>query len=185
MHFLTLETSRLILKGFSPEDMKYVFDNLPRPEIMKLLGHRHDEEYLKEEYKHKNGYASYNRSFKLFLLIDKESGLIIGRCGLHNWNKDHKRAEIGYVMTEESFKRKGLMSEAVKAILNCGFSELGLNRIEAMVGTENEASLKLLERNRFTREGLLRQHVLINDTYEDSALFSLLRSEYYGQGNPA
>jgi ribosomal-protein-alanine N-acetyltransferase len=110
MNFQTIETSRLILKGLSPDDMKYIFKNLTEPRIKEILGHRSEEAYLKEENKHKNGYSSYNRSFKLFLLIDKESGLIIGRCGLHNWNVGHNRAEIGYVMEDDSFKRKGIMS---------------------------------------------------------------------------
>lgn len=86
--------------------MKNIFENLPKTEIKKILGHRSDEDYKKEELKHKKGYASYNRSFLLFLLTDKESNNIIGRCALHNWNVEHKRAEIGYIMEYENFKRK-------------------------------------------------------------------------------
>lgn len=176
--FKILETERLVLKGLSPDDMKYIFENLTRSEIKKVLGHRSEEDYQKEENKYKNGYSSYNRSFILFLLTDKESGKIIGRCGLHNWNKEHKRAEIGYVMEDEDFKRKGLMTEAVHAIINYGFTKLNLNRIEALVGIENTPSLKLMEKNNFIREGVLRQRVLISGGYEDSALFSKLFEEY-------
>ena len=97
MNFETIETKRLILKGITADDMNYIFENLTKPEIKKILGHRSEEDYLKDEYKHKNGYSSYNRSFILFLLTAKKSNKIIGRCGLHNWNKEHKRAELGYV----------------------------------------------------------------------------------------
>lgn len=174
----TIETSRLILKGFSPEAMNHVFTQYPKPEIMKTLGHLSEEDYLKEEHKHRNGYSSYNRSFILFLLIDKTSGQTIGRCGIHNWNVDHRRAEIGYHMQDENFKRKGLMTEAVGAIIKYGFDRMNLQRLEALVSTENIPSLRLMEKYNFVKEGLLRQHYYINNKYEDSLFFSKLYSEY-------
>lgn len=107
INFEVIETNRLILKGLSPDNMKCVFEKFSKPEIKRILGHQSEEDYIKEERKHKNGYSSYNRSFILFLLTDKASDSIIGRCGLHNWNIEHCRAEIGYVMTKENFKMKG------------------------------------------------------------------------------
>lgn len=178
MNLKTIETARLLLKGLTPEDMKYIFTNLTKPGIKEILGHRSEEDYLREENKHKNGYSSYNRSFKLFLLMDKDSGLIIGRCGIHNWNMEHNRAEIGYVMEDDSFKWKGLMSEAVSTIIDYGFSELKLNRIEALVGFGNVPSIRIMEKNNFKREGILRQHSRVADKYEDSILFSRLYNEY-------
>lgn len=178
MNFTTIETERLLLKGLSPEDMSAIFNDLPKSEIKEILGHRSEEDYQKEEYKHLNGYSSYNRSFKLFLLVHRESGLIIGRCGLHNWNQDNKRAEIGYVMHDDAFRQKGLMSEAVKAILDYGFKELNLNRIEALVGVSNIPSIKILENHNFQKEGILRQHVYVSGNFEDSILFSKLFDEH-------
>lgn len=179
MNFEIIETERLILKGLSPFDMKRIFENYSKAEIKKLLGHRSEEEYQKEEYKQRNGYSTYNRRFRLFLLTDKASELIIGRCGFHNWNEEHKRAEIGYVMSGDAYKRKGLMSEAVEAIIRHGFDNMGLNRIEALVGSANIPSLRIMEKYNFIKEGLLRQHVQISGQYEDSILFSKLRDEYF------
>ena len=178
MNFVTIETNRLLLKGISSEVMNHIFNSLSKPAIKELLGHRSEEEYLQEEHKFKNGYSSYNRSFLLFLLIDKELNKIVGRCGIHNWNKDHKRAEIGYNMQDDSFKRKGLMKEAVNAIIDYGFNELKLHRLEALVGANNIASLKIMERFDFVKEGLLRQHFYIDGKYEDSIMFSVLGEEY-------
>ena len=145
MNFETIKTKNLILKGLSPDDMKSIFETHSKEEIKKILGHRSEEDFLKEENKHKNGFSSYNRSFKLFLLVDKSSDSIIGKCGIHNWNMEHKRAEIGYVMEDENYKRKGLMSEALGAIIEYGFTKLNLHRIEALVGTGNTASLRIME----------------------------------------
>jgi ribosomal-protein-alanine N-acetyltransferase len=180
IHFQNIETSRLYLKGLSPEVMNYIFNSHSKSEIMEILGHRSEEDYLKEEHKNKNGYASYNRSFMLFLIIHKKTSQIIGRCGLHNWNDEHKRAEIGYVMDDEQFKRLGLMTEAVGAVIDYGFHVLNLHRIEAMVGTKNTASLKIMEKFHFIQEGLLREHYFISGNYEDSLVFSKLKTEFIG-----
>lgn len=178
LNFEILETSRMTLKGLSPTGMNYIFEHLTKPEIMAVLGHRSEEDYQTDAHKQKHGFSSYNRSFLLFLLEDKATGKIIGRAGLHNWNKEHKRAEIGYVMEDEDSKRRGLMTEAVQAIIAHGFNVLGLNRIEALVGVNNAPSLRLMEKNGFTQEGLLRQHHFMDGSFEDTALFSKLRVEY-------
>ena len=180
---IILETKRLTLKGFTPKDMTFIFGNYSKKEIKEILGHRSEEDYQKEEYKQKNGYAAYNRSFLLFMLIEKESNTIIGRCGLHNWNVEHKRAELGYNIVDENFKRKGLMTEAVSTIIEYGFNQLKLHRIEALVGSNNIPSIKIIEKHRFINEGLLRQHYYICDKYEDSILFSKLHSEYINELN--
>lgn len=181
MNFETIETKNLLLKGLSPNDMKSIFENHSKAEIKNLLGHRSEEDFLKEESKYKNGYSSYNRSFKLFLIIDKSSNTIIGRCGIHNWNVEHKRAEIGYVMEEESYKRKVLMTEALGAIIEYGFTKLNLNRIEALVGIGNTASLRLMEKYNFVKEGVLRQHYFTAGKFEDSVMFSKLCDEYMNE----
>lgn len=178
MNLVIIETSRLVLKGISSDDMKYIFENLPKPEIKKILGHRSEEDYRKEENKHKKGYSSYNRRFILFLLSDKGSNNIIGRCALHNWNMEHKRAEIGYIMEDEGYKRKGFMTEAVNAIIDYGFNKMNLNRIEALVGIGNVPSLRIMEKYNFKREGVLRQHCHVSNKFEDSVLFSKLYCEY-------
>lgn len=175
---IIIETKRLILKGLSPQDMTFIFNNYSKDEIKKILGHHSEEEFKKEEHKQKNGYSTYNRSFLLSLLTDKASDSVIGRCGLHNWNAEHRRAEIGYNITDENYKRKGLMTEAVGAIIGYGFNKLKLNRIEALVGSNNIPSLKIMEKYHFIKEGLLRQHDFQNDKYEDSVVFSKLYSEY-------
>lgn len=177
--FPTIETPRLILKLIFSDEMFRIFNTLSKEEVMKILGHRTEADYDKEYSKHINGYSSYNRKFIMFLLADKQTGMIIGRCGIHNWNKDNHRAEIGYHIEDELYKRKGLMSEAVKAVIHYAFTELKLNRLEAMVGVDNAPSLKIIENNGFTKEGRLRQHVAEGDAFQDSFTFSILASEYY------
>ncbi|HMR89720.1 MAG TPA: GNAT family protein [Saprospiraceae bacterium] len=175
---IIIGTKRLKLTGFSPQDMTHIFENNSKDEIKRILGHRTEEDYQKAEFKFKKGFASYNRTFILFLLSEIASNNIIGQCGFHNWNEEHKRAEIGYHISDERYKEKGFMTEAVGAIIDCGFKELKLHRIEALVGSNNIPSLKIIKNHHFTQEGLLRQHYLVDDKYEDSVVYSLLYDEY-------
>ncbi len=177
MKLESLTTPRIILKIFSPEDFIYVFENYSENEIKKILGHHSDEEYLKEKNKYENGYTTYNRSFKYFQIIEKESNVIIGGCGFHNWYPDHRRAELGYVITKEEYKGKGIMSEVLETVIDYGFKKMNLHRIEALIGTQNIPSLKLVAKFKFVKEGVLRQHYFVNNQFEDSVIFSKLVTE--------
>jgi len=70
------------------------------------------------------------------------------------------------------------MTEAFQKIIHYGFDVMKLNRIEAFVSPQNEASIKLLKKFNFVEEGLLRKHYFKNNIMEDSLVCSLLRSEY-------
>ena len=70
------------------------------------------------------------------------------------------------------------MNEAVSSIIDYGFNELNLHRIEALVGSNNIPSLKIIESHHFIKEGLLRQHYFVEDKFEDSIVFSILQNEY-------
>ena len=171
---IILETDRLTLQGYSPAELIYLFESCGKDDIMKKLGHRTEEDYQQEFYKYTNGYTTYNRSFILFLLIETGTGTIMGRCALHNWNKEHKRAEIGYDISDLTYRQKGFMTEAVKAIISYGFTTLRLHRIEALVGSQNIPSLKIMEKNQFRKEGLLRQHYYSSGRYDGTIVFSKL-----------
>lgn len=102
---------------------------------------------------------------------------IIGTCGFHNWKKEHARAEIGYEM-DPRYWGQGLMREAVLAILEYGFTEMGLNRVEAFVTAGNVKSLSFLERNGFIREGTLRQYEWARGCHQDQWICSLLKQDW-------
>jgi len=177
MELEQLETQRLILKKLTPEILADLFANSPDPEIKKLLGLNSDEELLIEKRKSEGGYKTYDRTIVSFVLVLKDTNEVIGRGGFHNWYKDHFKAELGYTLNKDVYKRNGFMTEAVNAILKYGFETMQLNRIEACIGTQNIASLSLIKKFGFTREGLLRQHYVRDGEIQDSFLFSLLKED--------
>lgn len=178
MEFEYIETERLLLRKFTPEDLKYIFSSYSREEANKILGFASDEEFDKFKAKSDGGFVTYDRTVVHFRLIVKSTNEIIGGGGFHNWYAMHRRAELGYMLSFDKDKQKGYMSEAVEALLHYGFTTMNLNRIEAFINPNNIASLALIKKFGFKKEGQLRQHFVTDGTAEDSIIFALLREEY-------
>lgn len=177
MNFETYKTERLILKKTGVNELNHLFENCTEAEVSAQLGLGSSEEYLKEKRRYEKGYSDFGRSILSFLLLDKNNSNVIGKCGYHNWIADHHRAEIGYALTREDYKQKGLMTEALKLVIDYGFNTMNLNRIEACVAPDNLPSIKLLQKFNFKEEGVLRMHYFINGRYEDSIMYSLLKKD--------
>lgn len=177
MQFEFLETARLQLKIFRPEHFAYIFSNFSAEQAMLQLGLKTIEDYEREKRKSDTGFVSYDRTLLHFKLIVKDGGNVIGGGGFHNWSQLHRRSEFGYALTEETAKRKGYMTEAALAMIAYGFNKLNLNRMEAFVSPQNQASLRLITKLGFKQEGIMREHFIREEQPEDSVIFALLKSE--------
>lgn len=177
----TLYTERLILQPVTPAFIRHLFATQTEGEIKRSLG-TDDAGYNKYKEMYEGGMETYQISFCYFLLKSKQNNLAIGECGFHTWNKKHARAEIFYSIRNGTDKRQGYMKEALPVVLQFGFDELGLHRIEGLVAAWNVPSIKLLYGCGFTREGTMRQDYLYNGQYEDSDCYSLLRDEWLDGG---
>ncbi len=100
----------------------------------------------------------------------KCSDELIGIIGFNDIHPGHK-ASISYFLSPE-YWGKGLMTEAMQAVLNYGFEILELNRIDAQVMIGNEQSVKLLLRCGFSYEALLRDFLCRDDRYYDVELYA-------------
>ena len=70
------------------------------------------------------------------------------------------------------------MTEALRTVIQNGFGRMGLNRIDALVYTENDRSILLLQRLGFQEEGILRDFFYLNGRFYDHYLLSLLQREW-------
>jgi ribosomal-protein-alanine N-acetyltransferase len=122
--------------------------------------------------------ASYDRRESIFWCITlKGEDAVIGSCCFWNFSLGFHCAEIGYEL-HRAYWRKGVMAEAISAIVTYGFTKLGLHRIEANPLAGNVASRKLLLKLGFTYEGNLRQRVFFRDQFLDQHYFGLLKDEW-------
>lgn len=176
MTFEILETSRLLLRKVTPDVYAFIYANYSDQECINFLGLNSIEELNIEKEKFQKGLSAYDRTFLYFSLIEKETKKVIGMCGFVRHYAAHFRAEFGYALFNDSSKNKGFMSEVSQLIINYGLEQMDLHRIEAMVGTENIPSLKIIEKLGFEKEGVMKQHYLRNGIFEDSVIFSIIRA---------
>ena len=111
------------------------------------------------------------------IILDEVS---VGRIGLHHLSSQNKNAAIGYWLTKNA-EGKGIMARSCKALINYGFRELCLRRIEIKAAVDNVRSRAIPEKFNFTKEGILRQAELVNNKFLDLVLYSVISDEWIEQ----
>lgn len=106
-----------------------------------------------------------------------ETGRIIGTIGFMWIQDDNAAAEVGYSLAREYWGR-GLMTEALRAVLQYGFDGLSLNRIEAQHETDNPASGAVMRKCHMRHEGTLRSRLYNKGRYVDVELYAILRQDF-------
>jgi ribosomal-protein-serine acetyltransferase len=106
-----------------------------------------------------------------------EAGRIAGVIGFHEIDRPHAQVGIGYWVAEDR-QGRGIVTRAVEALVAIAFDELGLNRVEIHVATENARSRAIPERLGFRHEGVLRQAERLYDRFVDLDAYSLIASEW-------
>jgi ribosomal-protein-alanine N-acetyltransferase len=119
--------------------------------------------------------AKAHPRIEYYLAIASQDDRLIGfaRLGLGGV----QAAKLGYAIAAD-FWGKGYGTDAVRTMLSFAFNELRLHRVTAAIGPDNKASITLVERLGFTREGHLRDHVFTNGSWRDSILYSVLTTEW-------
>lgn len=125
--------------------------------------------------KMEEGFAA--RTLFQWVVADAGSDHLMGTVTLFCWDRDNRRAEVGYVLSRAHWGR-GYAQEAVRAALRFAFTAMDVWRVEADVHPDNAASLRLLERLGFRREGYLRTRWWVGGEPSDSVVLGLLRDEF-------
>ena len=107
-----------------------------------------------------------------------ETGQLIGSCQLHSINFVNRTAELQIRIGSPADRGKGHGTEAVRLLLQFGFSDLNLNRIHLHVFAGNPRAIAAYEKCGFVREGLLRQGAFVDGQYIDVVVMGILREEY-------
>lgn len=102
---------------------------------------------------------------------------LIGTCGFNDWSKAHRWAELTFDLARNHWG-KGLMRQAVAAVLRWTYRQDRVDRVHAFVRVDNERSQRLLERSGFVREGRLRSFRVCRGKPHDFYVYGLLRSDW-------
>ncbi len=178
-HFPSLTTNRLLLRHILPDDAEALFAILSDEEAMEFYGNEPHQSLddTRELIRQIQARYAQREALRWGITLPGED-ILIGSCGLFHFDVGFDRAETGYELNRP-FWGKGMMTEAMSAILTFGFRELGLHRVEAIIDIANERSKRLLLKLGFTYEGNLRQRFPFRDHYEDEHYFGLLKDEWH------
>ena len=108
-----------------------------------------------------------------FVILDAQTGQLLGGCGLSQINRTHNFANLGY-WVRTSRTGRGIATAAVRLLAQFGFERLGFTRLEIVVSAANRASRRVAEKAGATREGVLRNRLAVGDVIHDAVAFSLI-----------
>jgi [ribosomal protein S5]-alanine N-acetyltransferase len=172
--FPLLTTSRLVLREVTQEDAPEVFAFRSDAQAMKYIGKPaatsiNDAKELIQKFI--DGLAS-NEAITWGITLSGDPK-VVGTIGFWRMNKDHYRAEVGYMLHPDHWN-KGIISEALSEVIRFGFEKLNFHSIEANLTPENSGSVRVLEKAGFKKEAHFRENYFFNGVFSDTAVYSIL-----------
>jgi RimJ/RimL family protein N-acetyltransferase len=111
-----------------------------------------------------------------YAVTDAGNGVLMGAVAL-TIDPAHERGELGYWLGVPYWNR-GYCTEASRAVVDFGFTQLGLHRVQARYLTRNPASGRVMQKLGMQPEGVHRHAMRKNDRFEDLAMYAILADEW-------
>ncbi len=175
--FPEMETERLLLTRMDLRFVEEKFELRTNLDVMRYFDRPIPTRIEEVRTKIEEGVQSMEEGKALlWAIVSKESKDFLGDVGFWRMDVEHAFAEIGYALLPAHWQ-KGIMSEALSAILPYAFQHMGLHRIEANVNVDNIASSTLLVRAGFQKEAHFRENYYYNGRFLDSHIYGLLEKD--------
>lgn len=171
--FPVLETERIILRRISIEDAEELFVLRTDKDVMKYID-RPRPQVVEGVYELINNMNDNEVRIQWAVAL-KATDKLIGTIGYHRIEKEHYRAEVGYLFHPQ-YWNTGIASEALKKVIDFGFNEMDLHSIEAIINPDNSASRRLLQKFGFIKEGYFKENYFFEGNFFDSEVYSLLKN---------
>lgn len=173
-----METERFILTAFSRDKMDAYFDILRDEEVQKYLGGAvplfDQEPHITNWLRNINDRLLKNKLVFTWCVVEKESGKVIGRVDLGGFIKKTV-ADISYHFARTGWGR-GVATEVVGKVTEFGLNNLKLKRIQGLVRVENIRSIRVLEKNGYEKEGILRSYPYGRE-FRDVVMMAIVNKE--------
>lgn len=176
--FKNLETERLLLRRVAPTDVAEIMEMRGNPEAMKFIPRplvTNPEEAL-AHYKMIDERIQNNEGINWAITL-KGDPKLIGIMGHYRIQPDHYRSEVGYMILPQ-YNGRGIVVEALKAVMAYGFDEMGLHSVEAVLDAENHASERVLQKSGFIKEAHFIENECYNGKFRDTLVYSMLKKNF-------
>jgi RimJ/RimL family protein N-acetyltransferase len=115
---------------------------------------------------------------RVFAILTREEGRLIGNCGLHQIDWTNRNAVFGIFIGDKNYWGKGYGTDATRTILRYAFGEANLHRVELEVFSFNQRGLRVYEKCGFKLEGTRRQALYREGAWHDEYVMAILREEW-------
>jgi aminoglycoside 6'-N-acetyltransferase len=177
--FTKIETTRLLVRRFQDSDLAYFYEYRNDPEVARYqgwdsLGEARAQAMIQHQMRSEPGVPG---QWFQFALEVKETGQLVGDCGLCVLVHDARQAQLGITLARP-YQGRGFATEAVSAVLDYAFINLDLHRVMATVDAENTRSAALMERVGMRREGHFLKNAWFKGHWADEYLYAVLQAEW-------
>ncbi len=176
---MELWTPRLHLREFVEDDWPAVLAYQSDPRYLRYYEwESRDEQGVREFLKMFLDHQKQNVRHKFQLAVTlRESGQLIGNCGIRMDDPDSRVGDIGYELAPDQWG-KGYATEAAREIVRFGLEELGLHRVWAWCIADNVGSWRVMEKLGMRREGRLRENEFYKGRWWDTLMYAILEDEW-------
>lgn len=176
---MELLTPRLRLREFSEDDWRATWPYESNPDVVRYMSHgvRTPEESLKYIQDSMATALESPRRIHDLAVVLREDGRLIGRVGLKVVDAEQREGALWYILNP-SWWGSGYISEAAGAMLDFGFTTLGLHRVWADCDPRNTGSVRVMQRLGMRPEAHFRENVFLKGEWCDSLIHAILDREW-------
>lgn len=178
-----LETDRLVLRRMTMRDAQDMYEYSRDPQVARHVlwdAHRSVGEtrgYIRSVLRRYRAGQAASLAIEL-----KAQHKVIGTIGFMWYQQENSSAEVGYSLAR-AYWNQGIMTEALGAVVDFAFRQLGINRLEAQHEVDNPASGQVMRHVGMVKEGTLRQRLFNKGRYVDVDLYAILREDFLQKRN--
>ncbi|MGY5850464.1 GNAT family N-acetyltransferase [Salegentibacter sp. F14] len=170
----TLKGEKIYLRALEPEDLDFVHKVENNEDFWVVSATQSPySRYMIKKYL-ENAHRDIYEVKQLRLVICNYDHKAVGLIDLFDLEPKDKRAAIGILIANPEDRKKGYGAESIALICDYSFKHLALHQVYANVTTDNQASVKLFESLGFTRVGVKKDWIFVNNQYKDEALYQLI-----------
>ena len=171
---LPLTTARLTIRRLVESDWDFFADLHADAQVMEHVGETLDETAAKQLFEQRLlPWQPKENSWLSLVIQSNDNSEIIGFIGLKTQNIATGIVEVGFIL-DSAHSGQGYGSEALGRLIKYAFYNLEFHKITATCSIHNVASQKVLGKNGFVKEGILRHNTLVDDHYVDDCIYGLL-----------
>jgi RimJ/RimL family protein N-acetyltransferase len=175
-----LRTERLILRPFTPSDLRQLHSFHSLPEVTRFLYWQpRDLAQVREVLDDKIARSTLHEEGQALALAVElaATGALVGDCSLFWLSRQHRQGEIGFVF-HPAHHGQGLATEAARELLRLGFDQLGLHRMIGRCDARNTGSARVMERLGMRREAHLVENERFKGEWADELIYAMLNREW-------